>query len=353
MHRVSPLKSSRTTPYFDCIIQITEKTQTRGVCFFPDYHSQLKDLSVRKRAIKLTNFHVSKKFGRNDVIIDKKTIVSEAANKLSFKPLKGLDLKEHMEINTITTLANKSAVTVKGKICQLSGTKIQITRQGQLKRQVGYLVDPTASIKIVLWERFTNLVEENKTYIFTNVTVTKTSYGEIYLNTAKTGSSIDETEAFKCNLAIPEDPPEMAVQTVKAKLIGLSSISKYPICSFCSKKLSTDAKPESLVQCLSCKLFQQQSSCSTNWYFRGLFRTTDDTKQSIQLSVFNYHVTKISMAAKLNVSNVTEEEFVKLFLGIGELDVTYDSVKKVLTDAELIIPSSSAPVMSKATKTKN
>ena len=65
------------------------------------------------------------------------------------------------------------------------------------------LLDPTASIKMVLWENFIHQVENNKTYIFHNVTVRKDKYNDtIYLNTAKYGTEIKLTEDFTEILAV-------------------------------------------------------------------------------------------------------------------------------------------------------
>ena len=66
------------------------------------------------------------------------------------------------------------------------------------------LLDPTASMKMVLWENFINQVENNRTYIFHNVTVRKDKYNDtIYLNTSQYGTEIKLTEDFTEILAVP------------------------------------------------------------------------------------------------------------------------------------------------------
>ena len=264
----------------------------RAVCFAPDSHSQFKELSEKK----CTQFRTSKKFGRTDLVIDRRTKVSEAASKLAFKPIKGLEQKENVDIITINELASLQTVTVRGKVCQVTGTKVQVTYQGQLKRQNGYLVDPTGCVKIVFWDKFTNVVQEGKTYRFKNVTVKRRSLQETYINTARTGSSIEECEPFKGNLAVPEDLPSMKAHTMCAKLIGLSSISKFCSCSFCSKKL--DSQIGSFVECKSCKLFQDPSTCSVRWFFKGLFQNKANLEEKAQLSVFHQDVVKICSYAQ-------------------------------------------------------
>ena len=59
------------------------------------------------------------------------------------------------------------------------------------------LLDPTPSIRMVLWENFINQVKNNCTYIFYNVTVRKDKYNDtIYLNTSQYGTEIKLTEDF-------------------------------------------------------------------------------------------------------------------------------------------------------------
>ena len=94
------------------------------------------------------------------------------------------------------------------------------------------------------------------------------SLGETRVSTARTSSTIEECEPFKGNLAIPEDL--MTVHTMYAKLIGLNYISKFCSCSFCSKR--PDSHVGIFVQCESCKLFQDPSTSTICWFFKGLFQ---------------------------------------------------------------------------------
>lgn len=62
-----------------------------------------------------------------------------------------------------------------------------------------HLVDPSGTIRIVLWEEFVSAVAEGNTYIFSDIRVKKdnhTIYDEIYVNTAKTGTKITLSDPF-------------------------------------------------------------------------------------------------------------------------------------------------------------
>lgn len=134
------------------------------VCFNSDYQPQFKELSRKKSAVKLTQFCTSNRFGRLDLILDKKTKVSEVSNKLSFKPIKGLDLKDNVDKSNISELANMERITIKAKLCQVSGVKVRVTHFGQLKSQTGYIIYPSRCVKIVFWKQFTEVAEQGKTF---------------------------------------------------------------------------------------------------------------------------------------------------------------------------------------------
>ena len=52
-----------------------------------------------------------------------------------------------------------------------------------------HLVDPSGTIRIVLWEEFVSAVAEGNTYIFSDIRVKKDNHtNEIYVNTTKTGT---------------------------------------------------------------------------------------------------------------------------------------------------------------------
>ena len=60
-------------------------------------------------------------------------------------------------------------------------------------------MDPSGTIRIVLWEEFVSAVAEGNTYIFSDIRVKKdnhTIYDEIYVNTAKTGTKITLSDPF-------------------------------------------------------------------------------------------------------------------------------------------------------------
>eukprot|EP00794_Sanderia_malayensis_P013338 gene13338-14717_t len=83
-------------------------------------------------------------------------------------------------------------------------------------------------------------VQNNGTYIFTDVMVRKDQYtGEIFLNTAKQGTSIEETEPFNEVLAISvTTDAEVFLATAVGEVLGVVSVKSYMYCCKCGKKFN-------------------------------------------------------------------------------------------------------------------
>ena len=100
------------------------------------------------------------------------------------------------------------------------------------------LRDPFGSIRITLWEQYTNQVQEGKTYAFKNLKVRKN--GDWHeLTTARDGSTtITEVEPFKETLATPTDIPEsFLISKSTAEILGIAQFSVYHSHQVCKKKL--------------------------------------------------------------------------------------------------------------------
>ena len=59
-------------------------------------------------------------------------------------------------------------------------------------------MDPSGTIRTVLWEQFVSAVAEGNTYVFSNIRVKKDNQftDEIYVKTAKTGTKITPSNPF-------------------------------------------------------------------------------------------------------------------------------------------------------------
>ena len=102
-----------------------------------------------------------------------------------------------------------------------------------------HLVDPSGTIRIVLWEEFVSAVAEGNTYIFSDIRVKKDNHtNEIYVNTAKTGTKITPSDPFTEILPITEEEAnEHNSTTLTAEILDVNKVQYYLSCCMCPKKL--------------------------------------------------------------------------------------------------------------------
>ena len=102
-----------------------------------------------------------------------------------------------------------------------------------------HLVDPSGTIRIVLWEEFVSAVVEGNTFIFSDIRVKKDNHtNEIYVNTAKTGTKITPADPFTEILPITEEKPnEHNSTTLTAEILDVNKVQYYLSCCMCPKKL--------------------------------------------------------------------------------------------------------------------
>ena len=123
---------------------------------------------------------------------------------------------------------------------------------GPMRKREGFLDDPKASLKIVLWESFTDKVNEAETHTFTNIKVRK-DYKEVYVNTLPEGCKIQSSDPFVETLAVPAQLPDnyttttTTTTTTMAKIQGVANFTIYFSCVKCNKKVTASDSP--VVRC--------------------------------------------------------------------------------------------------------
>ena len=229
IHNVSLVYNEK---FFECQLQGRDQTMTRAVCFSPRKRKIFADYSEKKSPIKVKKFNLDTSSKTNHMLMGD-TVVVEHYPELDFS---------RSEVQSSTTLSSVKSVrigqhvTVKAKVTNMSKEE----KTGDLTLVNCTRLDPSASIKMVLWENFINQVENNGTYMFHNVTVRKDKYhGNVYLNTEKYRMEIKLTEDFTEVLAVPltQDTAQFVSTTIQGEIIGITTINSYFSCFKCNKKL--------------------------------------------------------------------------------------------------------------------
>ena len=87
-------------------------------------------------------------------------------------------------IASLSEVAPDQLVAIKGCVTHLSATKSVVLQGDPVRKQECYLSDPSAYIKLILWGKHADTIEENGTYFFNKVRL-KVAKGERYVNTPK------------------------------------------------------------------------------------------------------------------------------------------------------------------------
>ena len=304
-------------------MQGRDESITRAVCFSPRKRKIFADFEEKKSPIKIKKFRVDTNANASDLLMGNDVIV-EHYPELDF---------QRLQIQSSTTLLSVKSVrigqhvTVKAKVTNMS----KQLKGGDLTLVNCTLLDPTASMKMVLWENFINQVENNRTYIFHNVTVRKDKYNDtIYLNTAQYATEIKLTEDFTEILAVPltQDTTQFVSTTIEAEILGITSINSYFSCFKCKKKLEQSAAAAYL-ECNNCHLKQKLKPASQHWYAQVLVQFSDEKK--ITLTLFDEPIKQIlAIQNKESLPTLTEEMLTDSLLSLPAVNFTYNTTTKVV-----------------------
>lgn len=320
IHNVSAVYNEK---FFQCQLQGRDESVTRAVCFSPSKRKIFADFQDKKSPIKIKRFKVDTNANTSDLLMGHDVIVEHYPE---------LDFQRSQIQSSTTLLSVKSVrvgqhITVKAKLTNMSKQQ----KAGDLTLVNCILLDPTASMKMVLWENFINQVENNRTYIFHNVTVRKDKYNEtIYLNTAKYGTEIRLTEDFTEILAVPltQDTTQFVSTTVKGEIMGIVSINSYFSCFKCKKKLeqSTGA---AYLECKNCHMKQKLKPASQHWYAQVMVQFSDE--KSLELTLFEEPIKQIlAIQNQKSQPTLTRDILTNSLLNLPAVNFTYNTTTKVV-----------------------
>ena len=123
-----------------------------------------------KLPVKIKKFEYNDKFKK--IVIKNNTTVSLSQEPLPFKPHDSLET--HMvTIEPLKMTSPQQLVNLKATVNGLSGSKTIKVDRGNITKSTATLVDPTGSTRTVFWEEWADAVQNDKTYLFTNLRVKK------------------------------------------------------------------------------------------------------------------------------------------------------------------------------------
>lgn len=210
---MSPIRKSGNTSYFNYTLQTNNDVQ-RGVSFYVPRKETIETLAKQKSPVKVKTYSYSYKHERKDIVISKNTILTPTS---SFEYVSEDNV---LSISSLTHVAADQLITIKGHLHHLNATKKVLIQGVEVKKQEGYIKDPTGYIKVVFWGKHTDKQQEGQTYVFNKIHL-RDNHGQRYLNTPKQDEdcTIDSTEPFQGTLANVEEV--CTTEDVTALILGI------------------------------------------------------------------------------------------------------------------------------------
>lgn len=84
------------------------------------------------------------------------------------------ELPTTMNVSNATTVCPGQEITLKAKVAHIYPAKAVGKDNAMMQNAV--VIDPTGTIKLTLWENYTNTVNQGSTYIFKNLSVRKDKF---------------------------------------------------------------------------------------------------------------------------------------------------------------------------------
>ena len=320
VHNVSPIKNGK---YFDFQLQMKHKT-VRAVCFSPPKRKYFSEYSTSSTTVEIKKFKVDTNSNAEDLVMGNNVAVQYYPN-IDFPKL---EIPSSVTLATLSNVSVGQLVTVKAKVVHLS--PIKVLQSKKLRMNQAHLVDPSGTIRIVLWEEFVSAVAEGNTYIFSDIRVKKDNHtNEIYVNTAKTGTKITASDPFTEILPITaEKPNEHNSTTLIGEILGVNKVQYYLTCCKCSKKVTFTES--AIVKCQNCHLMQKQSSCAKQWYAQILFK---HSSQTVNLTLFVDCIKQLihQLPQAVDIETMTETSLTEILLSLPPtIEVMFQNRSKVV-----------------------
>ncbi len=195
VHNVTAVQKSGRVNYTTCELQTADKSTTKAICFSPEKVKPLRRAMENRSPVKLTKYEYNERY--RNIVIKNTTSVTDISHPVNFARAESIS-PAVSTISTVKTTAPHELVSLKATVKHISGTKMINMDNGTLKKCSCMLQDTTGTIEAVFWEEWIDIVENEKTYMFTNFRVKKNNYtNEIYVNTAKDGFQAQECDPFE------------------------------------------------------------------------------------------------------------------------------------------------------------
>ena len=255
VHNGSKIGLGASTKYFDFTLH-TEKEVIHGVCFSPGKRKVFDDAYMKKSPVKVRHVLPDNNKDSTNILMNDKVVVEE---------VDGITFERKQIIPDILNIAKLYNITPEQMI-DLEAKAINLQKPGTVKmntdnpltKREGLLIDPSGSIKCILWEAHTQQVQDEHTYFFKNLRLKKNKLGgALYVNPENVFTNITPSEDFPPGTLHPPEssPYERLRSTVTGEVSAVNKAALNFCCVRCLKRLQTDK--EKIVFCITCNMKQK------------------------------------------------------------------------------------------------
>ena len=312
-----------------------------GVCFSPKkLKEKIDNIAENKSPVKIKNFKVNDKFGVKIVIDD--ADIEDLPEQSEFIAAPTVNNQQPVPINMLSKITLGQSLNVKGQIAQLSPVKVQIMDDlSQVKKQESILHDTSGSIKFTLWGKHVDTVELDKTYNIKNVRVRKDKFGEIFINSIKSGqTSIEKIAPFTEELAqitTTLENPSVTEFEAKMNVVAIQSLTRSLVClSFRKRAVPTRSGKSAICENKSCRAIQKLSACGTTYYMKIYLQPVEDPSKKFLLTAYDHIVRKLESQCPIAFSVCTDEEIIEAILELNKLEITFDNIENKLLNVHQV-----------------
>ena len=289
-----------------------------------------------KKPVSISHFRINKNYENNNVVMNNKTVIHDS--NVTSDGFKRIDIPDTLDINSLANVAAEQLVSFKGKVMNLTGPKTFQTQKGNFRKQEGFVIDQTASMRIVLWGDYVNELHEDATYNFTGLQLKQVD-AEKYVNTPKGNYfKYEETTAFEEPLPGIQDLSMMRNIDITVDIIGVTSVTKYHACRACNRKLSMLNDSTKVGTCTHCKMMQKSTSETANWFAKLYMQESSNAVNKLTLTANNFILTKMPDFAHLDFHLTTVEQMIEHLLNITAMPITYDPTSRKILDINVEAP---------------
>ena len=265
-----------------------------------------------------------KKEGSTDILMNDKVLLEEL-DSVDFERRE--IVPKGLTISGLLNIMPEQLIDLTAAVISLQKpSNVKANTDNPLRKQEGLLIDPTGSIKVILWELDVDQVEEGKTYFLRNLRLKKNKLsGDLFVNPAKDNSKICPSDAFPSDSLKPPQsvPLELVISTITGEVIAVNKSSLNFCCFRCHKT----------VELLKDKIIAYCRNCSLKLKFAAV--VSDDTK-NITLNFYDEVVTKILETFAADSAQQEDEDLITdIFFGLPTITYTYKEKTRSVQDVSV------------------